>query len=141
MLIEGIKMERITKVILSNMCMVENSKGEYCFINRHKNDWPGINLPGGHVEQGETLIESVIREMKEETGLTIKNPKLCAIKERDWGNDVRYLGLLYYTNEYGGELKSSDEGEVMWINYFKDKNRYHLSEGLEELIDLILSNK
>ena len=47
----------------------------------------------------------------------------------------------YYTNEYEGELKSSDEGEVMWINYFKDKNRYHLSEGLEELIDLILSNK
>ena len=53
----------------------------------------------------------------------------------------KYLGLLYYTNEYEGELKSSVEGEVMWINYFKDKNRYHLSEGLEELIDLILSNK
>lgn len=134
-------MEKVSKVILSNMCMVENSKGEYCFINRHKNDWPGLNLPGGHVESNETLIDSVIREMKEETGLDIKNPKLCYVKEWDWGNDTRYLGFLYYTNEFNGELTSSEEGEVMWVNYSKDKNNYHLSDGLEELIHLILNNK
>lgn len=134
-------MEKVSKVILSNMCMVENSKGEYCFINRHKNDWPGLNLPGGHVENNETLIDSVIREMKEETGLDIKNPKLCYVKEWDWGNDTRYLGFLYYTSEFYGELASSEEGEVMRVNYFKDKDKYHLSDGLEELIDLILNNK
>ena len=87
-------MEKTYKCIISNMCMVY--KGDMILvINRTKSDWPGLSFPGGHLEENETLEESVVREMKEETGLEIKNPKLCAIKEWDWGNGVRYLGLLY----------------------------------------------
>ena len=133
-------MERISRVILSNMCLIENDKHEICFIFRRKNDWPGLNLPGGHVENNETLEEAVIREMKEETGLDIFEPKLCAIKEWPWGKDLRYLGLLYYTNKFKGELTSSDEGEVIWLKK-EDMNKYQISEGLEELLDLILKNK
>ena len=57
--------DRITKVILSNMCMLYKDD-EYLIINRTKSDWPGLSFPGGHVEDGETLEESIIREMKEE---------------------------------------------------------------------------
>ena len=117
------------------MCMVY--KGDMILvINRTKSDWPGLSFPGGHLEENETLEESVVREMKEETGLEIKNPKLCAIKEWDWGNGVRYLGLLYKTNDFKGKLKSSSEGEVFWINK-KDINKYELSQDFLELFKMI----
>ena len=128
-------MEKTYKCIISNMCMVY--KGDMILvINRTKSDWPGLSFPGGHLEENETLEESVVREMKEETGLEIKNPKLCAIKEWDWGNGVRYLGLLYKTNNFKGELKSSSEGKVFWINK-KDINKYELSQDFLELFKLI----
>lgn len=76
--------DKITKCILSNMCMVYKDD-EILVINRTKNDWPGLSFPGGHVEKGETLEESVIREIKEETGLTLHSVKFCAIKDWDWG--------------------------------------------------------
>lgn len=128
-------MEKTYKCIISNMCMVY--KGDMILvINRTKSDWPGLSFPGGHLEENETLEESVVREMKEETGLEIKNPKLCAIKEWDWGNGVRYLGLLYKTNDFKGKLKSSSEGEVFWINK-KDINKYELSQDFLELFKMI----
>lgn len=128
-------MEKTYKCIISNMCMVY--KGDMILvINRTKSDWPGLSFPGGHLEENETLEESVVREMKEETGLEIKNPKLCAIKEWDWGNGVRYLGLLYKTNNFKGELKSSNEGKVFWINK-KDINKYELSQDFLELFKMI----
>ena len=59
-------------------------------------------------------MDAVIREMKEETGLTIKNPKLCGIKQFpiDGG---RYLVMLYKTDEFEGEVVSSEEGQMEWV--------------------------
>ena len=128
--------DKITKCILSNMCMLYKDD-EVLVINRTKSDWPGLSFPGGHVEKGESLEGAVIREMKEETGLDIKNPILCAIKDWDWGNDTRYLGLLYKCNEFQGELKNSEEGEVFWIKKDKLLNTYPLSQDFEELYNLI----
>ena len=42
-------------------------------IDKRK-DWPGFTFPGGHVEDDESIVDSVIREVKEETGLNIQNP-------------------------------------------------------------------
>jgi len=119
------------------MCMVYEGD-KVLVINRTKKDWPGLSFPGGHVENGETLDEAVIREMKEETGLDIKNPILCGIKDWDWGDNVRYLGLLYKTNEYSGKIKSSEEGEVFWIKK-EDINKYPLSQDFLELFEIIES--
>ena len=56
-------MEKTYKCIISNMCMVY--KGDMILvINRTKSDWPGLSFPGGHLEENETLEESVVREMK-----------------------------------------------------------------------------
>ena len=60
------------KNVYTNMCMVY-SGDKILVLNRVKKDWPGLTFPGGHVEDGELFSESVIREMKEETGLTIRN--------------------------------------------------------------------
>lgn len=131
--------DKITKCILSNMCMVY--KGERILvIDRVKSDWPGLSFPGGHVEKGETLEESVIREIKEETGLTLHSVKFCAIKEWDWGDDIRYLGLLYKSDDFSGEITSSEEGKVFWINK-SEINNYKLSDDFLELFELIEKNQ
>lgn len=132
--------DKITKCILSNMCMVYDGDN-VLVINRTKSDWPGISFPGGHVEEGESLEESVIREIKEETGLTIKNPVLCDIKDWDWGDGVRYLGLLYKTSEFEGILKNSEEGEVFWVKRDRLLTDYPLSQDFEELYNLIIKAK
>ena len=77
-------MERIDKVILTNMCMVYDGT-KVLVEEKIGKDYKGIIFPGGHIEENEPVVDSVIREIKEETGLTIKNPKLCGVK--DWFND------------------------------------------------------
>ena len=118
-------MSRIEKVEFTNMCMIYD-KNKVVVIDRQKKDWPGITFPGGHVELGESFTDSVIREVNEETGLTIMSPQLCGIK--DWcENDCRYIVLFYKTNKFSGNLESSDEGKVWW-------------EAIENLPNLKLSN-
>ena len=119
------------------MCMVYNDKGEMLVQMRTKKDWSGLTFPGGHVEDDETLIDSVIREMKEETGLNIKKPRLCGIYEWPWENNSRYLAFLYKTNEFEGEILSSKEGEVFWVKIDQISN-YKLSTDFEDILNEML---
>ncbi len=107
-------MERIENVILTNMCMVYD--GSKALVERKiSKDGTGIVFPGGHVEENEPIVDSVIREIYEETGLTISNPKLCGIKDWFFEDGTRYLVFLFKTNQFTGALRSSDEGEVFWV--------------------------
>ncbi len=102
------------RVILTNMCMIQN--GTKVLVEDKRSRWGnGIIFPGGHVEEHEPIVDSVIREIKEETGLTIENPCLCGIKE--WINEdgSRYIVFLFTANSFSGELSSSDEGQVLWV--------------------------
>lgn len=56
-----------------------------------------------------------VREVHEETGLTISNPKLVGMKHWYTDEGIRYLVFLYKTYDFSGELQSSDEGDVVWI--------------------------
>lgn len=108
-------MSRSEKAIFTNLCMIYDHGGNILVQNRKNPDWPGVTFPGGHVEPGESFVESVIREVWEETGLTIENPVLCGTKQFQTDDDERYVVLFYKTDRFHGELKSSDEGEVFWI--------------------------
>lgn len=52
--------------------------------------------------------------MKEETGLDIQNPRLCGIKQFSTENG-RYIVFLFHTDEFLGEVTSSEEGEMAWV--------------------------
>ncbi len=106
-------MSRTEKVELTCLCMIYK-EDEILLQNRVKKDWHGYTLPGGHIEPGESFVDGVIREMKEETGLTIRHPKLCGIKQFPIEGG-RYLVLLYKTDEFEGEVSSSEEGQMEWI--------------------------
>ncbi|WP_188204611.1 8-oxo-dGTP diphosphatase [Desemzia incerta] len=123
-------MSRSEKAIFTNMCMVENSDGQILVQDRKSLDWPGLTFPGGHVERNESFHDAVVREVWEETGLTIKNPVLCGIKQFQTQSDERYIVLFYRTNSYTGELVSSDEGKVFWVD---QKELYSLQTSLDFL--------
>ncbi len=108
-------MSRESKIILTNMVMVYRDDGSFLVEKRLKKDWPGINFPGGHVEDEESLEESAIREIKEETGLFISC--LEEVGTFEWNipeQKVRHLCVLFRTNHYDGSLSSSAEGPIFW---------------------------
>lgn len=129
-------MNRKQLATITNMCLVYS--GDKILVQeRNKKDWPGLTFPGGHVEKGENFIASVIREVKEETGLTIYDPLLCGMEEyKVDNNDERYLMLFYKTDKFEGELKSSKEGKVFWINK-DDLLKYELSLDLDRIYKIM----
>ncbi len=100
-------------VELTNVVLLRRGD-EVLLQNRVKGSWTGWFFPGGHVELGESIVESAVREIREETGLTILNPKLCGVKHFpiDGG---RYLVFLFVADKFTGELHSSEEGEMRWV--------------------------
>ena len=108
-------MSRTERVELTNMCMVTDAQGRLLVEDRQDPNWGGICFPGGHVEEGESFRDAVIREVREETGLTIENPRLCGIKQFA-GRDGRFIVLFYRADRFSGELRASEEGPVFWID-------------------------
>lgn len=107
-------MNRTENVELTVLCLIHKDN-QYLLQNRVKQDWKGFTLPGGHIEKDESIVEAVIREMKEETGLTICNPKLCGVKQFPI-EDGRYIVFLFSADQFSGEVISSDEGEMHWVS-------------------------
>ena len=136
-------MARMEEVELTNMCMVCDGKGNVLVQNK-KGDrtWHGWNFPGGHVEQGEFVTPSVVREIREETGLTIENPKLCGIKEFQKEQDgKRFIVFLYVASRFSGELRSSDEGDVFWYPLSELKRSKELADGFSEMLPVFTSEE
>lgn len=126
------------KIKLTNMCMIE--KDDMVLVQlREKKDWPGITFPGGKVEKHESIYQSVIREVKEETGLDVSNLKFCATVHYDVNDGKEeWVIFLFKTSSFSGELlEESDEGKLYWMNkadlFLEDAN---LSNDLDVYLKL-----
>ncbi len=106
-------MRQLETVELTNLCLLTRGN-EILLQNRVREDWRGYTLPGGHVEPGESFVDAVKREMKEETGYDVHTVRLCGIKQfpRD---TYRYIVLLFRSDDFSGTLCSSEEGEMVWV--------------------------
>ncbi len=131
-------MSRLENVELTMLCLIRRGE-EFLLQDRKKEDWKGFTLPGGHVEKGESFVDAVIREMKEETGLSIRRPKLCGIKQFPvvGVENSRYVVLLFLADEFEGELRSSEEGQMHWVRR-EDLPDLPLVPDFEELLQVML---
>lgn len=102
---------------LTNMVMIEDKESGTVVVQRRRLSWTGLSFPGGHLENGESFSESAVREIREETGLTVSNLSLCGLVHWCRREDgARYLVALYKTSDFSGQLLSStEEGAVFWM--------------------------
>ena len=106
----------------TTLCYIEK-EDSYLMLHRVKkvNDenqdkWIGV---GGKIEAGESPEECLLREVKEETGLTLTKYRyrgLVTFVSNQWGTEYMHL---FTATEYEGEMKECDEGNLEWV--LKDK--------------------
>ncbi len=132
-------MARSEQAIFTNLCMVYDDAGNILVEDRLDPTWAGLCFPGGHVEPGESFVEAVIREVQEETGLTIEKPMLCGTKQFQTKNGERYVVFFYKTNRFSGDLRSSNEGKVFWVPR-KNLEQYTLVDDFMDMVKVFESD-
>ena len=106
-------------MIQSTLCYIENDRGQYLMLHRVKKEndanhdkWIGI---GGKFEDGESPEECVLRETREETGLTLTDYRyrgLVTFVSDRW--ETEYMHLFTATG-YTGAIHECNEGVLEWI--------------------------
>jgi 8-oxo-dGTP diphosphatase len=98
--------------------MIYEETTDRVLVQNRIKSWKGITFPGGKVEDGESIVDSTIREIKEETGLTVTDLELCGIiywYNEDTGD--KYMVFSYRTCRYSGQLlETTDEGDLLWVH-------------------------
>ena len=112
-------MDKMTSILLLNMCMIVDEKNKKVLVqDKVDESWGGITFPGGHIENGESIVDSTVREVKEETGLDVQNLKPCGLIH--WHNaddNERWFIFLFKTGDFSGTMvKETEEGEVYWVD-------------------------
>ena len=105
-------MERV-KHYLSTVCYLkENDK--ILMLKFYKKYGQVYTPPGGKLESGETPLDCILREFKEETGLTLINPKLQGMSY--WKDSTEGIIFVYVCEQYEGQLcENENEGKLEWI--------------------------
>ena len=105
-------------MILATLCYIKRD-GKTLMVHRNKklNDihagkWNGL---GGKFEAGESPEDCIQREVKEEAGLTIQNPKLHGLVMFPNFRGVDWYVFVFTATEFDGELIDSPEGKLEWI--------------------------
>ena len=79
-----------------------------------KKDHTDLNLPGGKVEPGETMKQCAVREMKEETGLTIETKNLLELYTSTCDD---YLVTTFYASSFKGKIETEENHVVQWMPF------------------------
>ena len=107
---------------MTTLCYIEQD-GKYLMLHRvvkkndiNKDKWIGV---GGHFEHGESPEECLLREVKEETGLTLNSYRFCGLVTflSDLGTSdeaIEYM-CLYHSDDFSGQLINCDEGVLEWL--------------------------
>lgn len=130
-------------MIMSTLCYIEKD-GKYLMLHRtkkkndiNKDKWLGV---GGKLEEGESPEECLIREVKEETGLTLKSYQLRSIItyiSTTWETEYIYL---FTAEQFAGDLIECDEGDLQWIDK-KEITKLAMWEGDKIFVEKIQKSK
>jgi len=107
------------KIELTTMVMIQDPATGEVLVQNRTGKWPGYSFPGGKVDPGENFYDCAVREIKEETGLTISNLKTCGVVHwLDLSTQDRYIVFLYKTQNFSGELiPEFEKGQHFWHNW------------------------
>lgn len=124
---------------LTTLCYIEKDE-QYLMLHRvlkkqdiNKDKWIGV---GGHFEENESPEECLLREVKEETGLTLTSYRfrgLITFMSDSW--QTEYM-CLYTADKFEGEMGECDEGELVWVPK-KDLLNLTLWEGDKIFLELL----
>lgn len=97
----------------STVCYLK--KDNKVLMIKFSKKWGNVYAPpGGKFEKGESPLDCIIREFKEETGLTLVNPKLQGISY--WQDSFEGIIFVYTAEDYEGkQILTSEEGNLEWI--------------------------
>lgn len=127
-------MQRVTNCIL-----IQNDK--VLLLKKPRRGWYAI--PGGKMEQGETIKESVEREYREETSLHLQNPELAGVFTFTVDDEEtmvpEWMMFTFICNSFKGELTAHcDEGVLEWVE--RDKiNELPMAEGDRKIFKHVLT--
>lgn len=126
---------------LTTLCYIRN-EDSYLLLHRtkkendiNKDKWIGV---GGHFEEGESPEECLLREVKEETGLTLTSYKFHGIVTFISDSDPAEYMCLYSADSFTGEIIDCNEGKLEWIKK-TDYLKLNLWEGDPVFINLMES--
>jgi len=112
--------------------IIENEVGEILMIKRADNNNWGI--PAGSLEEGETIKDCIIREVKEETGLQIIDCQVIGISSNPeketvtYPNEdvIQYFTIEFYSNNWSGSIQNFDKKEVKIAQFVNNEWVYKL---------------
>lgn len=130
-----------TALTITVQCYILSEDGMQIVIqDRIGPAWKGLAVPGGHVKAGETPMNACIREVKEETGLTVSNLQLFGTHDYKCEEEGDCIALLYKTKTFSGTLHSSEEGRCRWMDYSFVCSAPNCAEGFPELLAKCVNN-
>lgn len=129
-------------VTLATLCYLQKDNQTLMFCSNKRghfkeNIWNGL---GGKFEKGETPEDCIIREVEEESGYKIKDPKLKGILLFPDQNESDWLVFVYTATKFKGKLTQSNEGRVEWIDN-KEISKLAMSEGDYIFLPWVFENK
>lgn len=132
----------MSDIEITNMIMIQDPLTKDVLVQRRVKYWCGITFPGGHLENGESLYDSAVREAKEETGLSVQNLKYCGMMHwYNTENEKRYFVHFYRTDEFCGELiEKTEEGEVFFTS-LESLKTMELSPNFDKYLPMFLSDE
>lgn len=124
---------------LTTLCYIEEN-GKYLMLHRTKKDndenhdkWIGV---GGHFEKGESPEDCLVREVKEETGLTLHSFDFRGIVTFVSDENPAEYMCLFTSKDFSGEMISCNEGQLEWVNKSEVTN-LNLWEGDKLFLELL----
>lgn len=141
-LVYGDRVARLGKILLGCSAVVLDADRKKVLLTRRTDNGRWC-LPGGALEPGESVIESCIREVKEETALDIEVVRLIGVYsdphrllEYSDGNQFHLISLNFEARVTGGSLATSEEtSEFQWISLDELKQIDLMEHHVERITD------
>ncbi|PFP47017.1 NUDIX hydrolase [Priestia megaterium] len=125
-------MQRVTNCVLMK-------DDKVLLLQKPRRNW--WVAPGGKMEQGESVKDSVVREFREETGIYLKNPTVKGIftftmKENDQISSEWMMFTFFATDFDGTNVLESEEGKLGWHNS-SEVSELPMAPGDHHIIDYV----